>query len=99
MFEPDGLLVLVGAVLSLVFGHFPPAADWFEMLDRRWKPLFMLGALLVVTLGKLLFICRMEWSCIELNYEAALWGWLQAVIANQGTYLVAVRQFDQKEEV
>lgn len=98
MFEADGLLALAGVILSVIFGHLPPAKRWYDSLDPEWKPLFMVVVLFAVAAGKLLIDCQLEWFCVEANWQAALWGWVQAVIVNQGTYLVAVRQMNQQQK-
>jgi hypothetical protein len=96
---PEQLIVLLGAVLSLVFAYFPWVKDWFEGLDSVWKPLLNAGLLLVlalvlVGLGCIDFVDYFE--CSTAGLIEALIVWLLAVVANQATYAVAVRQFKQR---
>lgn len=91
--SPDGLVTLMGIVLSLVCAYFPMVKDWFDQLDPKLKPLTMALILLLVTAGKLLVECRLDTSCLLFNWQTALWAWLVALIANQSTFAVAVKQF------
>ncbi len=96
---PEELVVLLGAVLALVFAYFPWVKDWIDGLDSVWKPLTNAGLLLVlalalVGLGCLNFVDYFE--CSTAGVIEALIVWLFAVVANQATYAVAVRQVKQK---
>lgn len=94
---PDALVTLAGVILSLVFAYLPGAKDWFDGLDRQYKPLFMAGVLLVVAAGKLLYDCQLQPACLELNWSTALWTWLIALVANQTTFAVGVKQIKAAE--
>jgi hypothetical protein len=96
---PEQLVVLLGAVLSLVFAYFPWVKDWFEGLDSVWKPLLNAGLLLalalaLVGLGCLNVVDYFECSTAGLMEAVILW--LYALTANLVTYVVAVRQIKQK---
>ena len=96
---PGELVVLLGAVLSLVFAYFPWVKDWFEGLDSVWKPLLNAGLLLVLALALVGLGCIDFVDYFECSTEGliqALIVWLWAVVANQATYAVAVRQIKQK---
>ena len=92
---PDGLVTLVGVVLSLVFGYIPWVKAWYDQMDSRYKPLFMAAALLLVAFGKLAVDCHLDAACLAANWERVLWVWLTALVANQTTFVVAVRQSRQ----
>ena len=40
---------IVGIVLSLVFGYFPPIANWFYQFDDNKKKLIMLGFIAAIS--------------------------------------------------
>ena len=96
---PEQLVVLLGAVLSLVFAYFPWVKDWFEGLDSVWKPLLNAGLLLVLALALVGLGCLNVvdyFECSTAGVIEALIVWLFAVVANQATYAVVVRQIKQK---
>jgi len=97
-YEPDVILALSGVALSLVFGYLPMVKDWYDNVPSQYKPLLMAGILLLVTAGKLVVDCEGSLACMGANWQAALWGWFGALIANQTTYLVGVRQVRQAQE-
>lgn len=98
-FTPDALVTLAGVILSLVFGLVPVLREWFDEFDPRWKPLFMAGVLLLVAAGKLAYDCQLETACMAANWGQYLMTWLMAVVANQTTYQVAVRQPARAREI
>lgn len=85
---------LVAAILSLLFGFYPPLAKWFESLTQAKKQLVMLGLIAVATMiifgcaflgyGQGLGIEKLE-PTLE-NIVVAIMAFIQAVIANAGTY-------------
>lgn len=89
---PDVLISLAGVVLSLAFGLIPVLGAWYDTLPKEWKPLFMVGVLALVTLGKLLVDCAAVWDCVAANFGSYLMAFFLAVIANQTTYQVAIKQ-------
>jgi hypothetical protein len=89
------LLALVGAVLSLVFAYFPWVKTWFEGVPSEFKPLLNVAVLLVVTAGRLLWLCQFAPACLGAEWQHALTAFFAAIVANQTTYFVAVRQFKQ----
>lgn len=91
-FQPDAILALTGVVLSLVFGYLPMVKDWFDSVPSTYKPLLMAGVLLLVTVGKLVAECNGSFACMGVNWQLAFWGWFGALVANQTTYAVAVKQ-------
>ena len=96
---PEQLVVLLGAVLSLVFAYFPWVKDWFDGLDSKVKPLLNAGLLLALALALVGVSCTglaYYFECSTTGLVEALIVWLLAVVANQATYAVAVRQIKQK---
>lgn len=87
------LLALLGVVLSLIFAYLPGVKEWFETLDSRWKPLVNLGALLLVTAGRLVWLCKADLACMQINLPAALMAFLTALVSNQMTFTFLVKQF------
>lgn len=97
--SPEELVALLGVILSLVFAYFPWIKDWFDGLDSVWKPLLNAGLLLVLALGLVGLGCldlAYYFECSQAGVIEALKVWVMAVIANQATYAVAVRQFKQR---
>jgi len=87
----DVLSQITGIALSLLFTYVPGAKDWFENLETKYKPLTMVAVNLVV-LGAIFGL-----SCSGVIYVAPcsvegglsmLRLFVQAMIANQATYLV-----------
>jgi hypothetical protein len=95
-FTSEFLVTLTGLVLSLFFAYFPGVKVWFDKLDPVYKPLLNLGILLLVSVGAYLYKCRLEPVCLQANLEMAFLAFFGAVVANQTTYGVAVRQVKQK---
>ncbi len=93
---PDGLVALTGIVTSLVFAYFPKIKTWFGALDSDKKPLVNLLVILAVTLGQLLITCQVVVVCLQAQAPQAVSTFIAALILNQTTYLVAVRQFKQQ---
>jgi hypothetical protein len=91
---PSIITSLVGALLSLLFGLFPALAKWFESKPQATKQLIMLGLIALATviifglafagIGEGLGIPPME--CNTEGILAAIMAFIQAVIANAGTY-------------
>jgi hypothetical protein len=73
--------------------------DWFEGLDSVWKPLLNAGLLLILSLALVGLGCLNfvdYFACTTEGLIEALIVWLFAVVANQATYAVVVRQIKQK---
>lgn len=87
------LATLLGVVMSLIFAYLPGVKDWFDSLDSRWKPLVNLGALLLVTAGRLVWLCKADLACMQAELPAALMAFLTALVSNQMTFTFAVKQF------
>ena len=86
------IVTLSGVVLSLFFAYFPGVKAWFEQLDPVYKPLLNLGVLLVVATGAYLYGCRLDAACLSQNLEGAIFAFVGALVANQTTFQVAVKQ-------
>lgn len=87
---------LAGVVLALLFGHAPGLRPWYENLEPTRKALVML-ALLAVSAGLLYgAACWTPFdaagvTCDEPGFWALVEMFLAALVANQATYLLAVR--------
>lgn len=99
MFEfaltPENLAALAGIFVSGFFAYFPWVSKWYDGLDSQFKPLIQAGVLLAVAWGYLLYGCKFQFDCINLNANILLDVYVRAIIANIGTYFVAVRQIKQ----
>ncbi len=86
---------LAGVLLALLFGYAPGLREWFEALLPTRKALVM--ALLLVVATGLLYAagCYTPWDVGVTCDEAGFWTlvelFLAALVANQATYLLAVR--------
>jgi hypothetical protein len=94
----EGLAVLLGTLLSLFFAYVPWIKDKFDKLDSKWKPLLNAGLLLVLAAILVGLDCANVtnyFGCSQAGVIQALQVWFFAVVANQATYAVAVRQVKQ----
>ncbi len=86
---------LAGSLLALLFGYAPGLRAWYEALEPTRKALVMLGLLAVASLLLYLAACYTPWPVGVTCDEAGAWQLAQlfiaALVANQATYLVAVR--------
>jgi len=96
---PEELALLLGAILSLVFAYFPWVKDWFDGLDSAYKPLLNAGLLLVLALALVGLNCLNLADYFECSYAGvfdAVIVWILALLGNQVTYAILVRQFKQR---
>lgn len=89
----DGIVALSGILVSFVFAYFPWIKDWFDTLDSKVKPMVNLGVLAVIVVGRLLIGCDANWECIQSQAPSAFSAFFAALLLNQGTYQIGVRQF------
>ena len=97
--SPEQLVALFGAVLAFAFGYFPWLKDWFEGLSSVWKPLVNAGLLLVLALALVGLSCGGfvdYFACGVEGVLAALILWVKALLINQLTYTVFIRQYKQR---
>ena len=94
MSESNVVVLVAGAILSLLFGYVPGLRQWFEALDGVRKAQVMAGLLLLAAAGAFGASCYTPWAVVECT-EAGFWQLVElfivAVIANQATYTLAVR--------
>lgn len=88
---PEQLSATAGIVLSLTFSYVPGLAPWYDKLTPTPKRLLMLGLLLAVAIGSLLWSCRtaVTVACVGLGWEAYLTAFIYAAIANQTAYALS----------
>lgn len=86
---------LAGALLALLFGYAPGLRAWYEALEPTRKALVMLLLLLAAAVLLYLAGCYTPWpvgvTCDEAGFWLLAQLFISAVVANQATYLVAVR--------
>jgi hypothetical protein len=95
---PELLAAITGAVLSLLFAYFPWLKEQFDKVPSVWKPILNAGILLVVALGIVGAGCLglvNYFACSLDGVYEALYVWLLALVGNQLTYQVLVRQVKQ----
>ena len=87
--------MLAGALLSLLFGYAPGLRPWYEALEATLKALVMAGLLLVAVVVIYLAACYTPYATGITCDEAGVWQlvrlFMDALIANQATYQIAVR--------
>lgn len=86
------IVSLSGIVVSLFFAYFPGVKAWFDALNPIHKPLWNLGVLFVVAAGAYLYGCRLDAACLQAGLENAILAFIGALVANQTTFAVAVKQ-------
>ena len=94
MSESNVVVLVAGAILSLLFGYVPGLRQWFEALDGVRKAQVMAGLLLLAAAGAFGASCYTPWIVVECT-EAGFWQlvelFIMALVANQATYTLAVR--------
>lgn len=95
MTESNGVMMLAGALLALLFGYAPGLRDWYEALEPTRKALVMAGLLLLAALLLYGAACYTPWQVGVTCDEAGFWRlvelFLAALVANQATYLIGVK--------
>ena len=99
----DNLLVsIAGVLLSLGFAYGPGLKDKYNALDGVRKAQIMFVLLVVSAVGVFLAACYSPWKAVECN-EAGAWGLVEllvwAIIANQGTFMIAVEPFKPRKAI
>jgi len=82
---------IAGVVLSLVFSYVPNIRGWYDGLEPQGKSLIMLGLLVVVSGGIFGLSCANVLSYLTCDQSGAIQLaqiFLNALVANQGVYLV-----------
>ena len=92
----DQLVAIAGVILSLLMAYVPKLNEWYAALSGPAKRLLMAGLLFVVAAGAFGLSCwpaaEVSWfTCTKKDAIGLVWLFLEALVANQGTYLLAVR--------
>ena len=94
----DSLILISGAVLSLLFSYFPGLNTWFAAKSSDVKRLIMAGVLLVVSAAIFGLSCAGYGSDIGITLDCSKEGviglvkvFILALIANQGAYALTVK--------
>lgn len=89
------LMVVAGAILSLLFGYVPGLREWFEAQTPVRKAQVMAGLLLAAALAVFLGACYTPWQWGVTCDQAGFWQLVElffaALVANQAVYLIAVK--------
>lgn len=89
----DQIAQLAGIMLALGLAYIPGVREWYDPLPSARK-VAVLGALLIAAaLVIAAQTCGVEPTCYQNNYQAFIAALIQALIASQAAYLVAVRPF------
>lgn len=98
----EQLLTIAGAVLALAFMYIPGLREKYAGLSDEVKRLIMAGILLVVSgavyglscyglLGSIMTQSAQAVTCDQNGLIELAWAFVLAIMANQGTYLLAPR--------
>lgn len=93
---PEQLAMYAGIVLSLFMSYFPGVANWYNGLESAQKIQVMGGLLVLVALSVFGLSCSGLYPVVDCSVEGAkalVNILIAALIANQATYLFAVRSF------
>lgn len=92
----EGLALISGTILSLLFSYVPGLNTKFASFDREKKRLIMLGLLAVCALAIYGLACGgfavdlgIAVTCDRAGAMALIQAFILAVIANQGTYSIS----------
>jgi len=91
---PEALVLFAGVLLSLCFSYIPKLNVWFAAKSEEFKKLFMLGLLLIVTLGIFLLGCFKivpveAFTCDQQTAVKFFYMFVLALISNQSTYKIS----------
>lgn len=94
----ESLILIAGAVISLLFSYFPALNTWFAGKAADVKRMIMVGVLLVVSAAIFGLSCAGFGGDIGITIECSKDGalgllkiFIMAVIANQSAYAVTVK--------
>ena len=84
-----------GALLALLFGYAPGLRQWYEALEPTRKALVMAGLLPAAAVLLYVAACYTPWPVGVTCGEDGFWQlarlFMAALVANQATYMLAVR--------
>ena len=93
----EQLTTFAGIILALLFAYVPGIKGWYDARTSQEKALVMLFALLVVTGAAFGLTCggfvAVGVVCTKQGLVELIQVFVLALIANQSTYLIAVRPF------
>lgn len=99
---PEQLGAMVGVVLSLLFAYIPGFKTWYDKKSGEVRALVMLGLLVLVAVAIFALSCAsppilpLAVKCSQEGAWELVYVFIAALVANQGTFLVAVDPFKPK---
>ena len=94
----ETLILISGAVVSLLFSYFPVLNTWFAAKSADVKRLIMLGVMFVVSAAIFGLSCAGLGGEIGITLECSKEGviglikiFILSIVANQGAYAVSVK--------
>ena len=94
----ETLILISGAVVSLLFSYFPVLNTWFAAKSADVKRLIMLGVMFVVSAAIFGLSCAGLGGEIGITLECSKDGvfglvkiFILSIVANQGAYAVSVK--------
>ena len=95
----DLLASILASALSLVFAYLPGASSWYDGLDSTAKRLVMAAGLVIVAAASFGLACAslavdfgLSLTCDKPGLIGLVQAFVAALIANQATYVLAVRK-------
>lgn len=100
VFTPELITAAVAMITSLVFSYFPGLSEAYAALRSHIKSLIMIGLMLVITVVVVLLV---QFGYIPsetpVTWEYAVYCFIQALVANAATYIVAPQTQRIKEVI
>lgn len=95
----EQLTLFAGVALSLVLAYVPGIKTWYDPLEAQVKASIMAGLLLLVAIAVFGLSCggfvQLGVTCDKQGIVGLVQIYIMALIANQGTFLIAVKPFKQ----
>jgi len=95
----EGLSLIAGAVLSLLFSYVPGLNTWFDGVAAEYKRLLMAGLSLLAAGAVYGLACAglgaqfgLVVTCDQTGAISLVSAWVLTLIANQGVYAVTPRR-------
>lgn len=90
VFTPELIAAVVAMITSLVFSYFPGLSEAYAALRSHVKSFIMIGLMLIVTAAIVLLV-NLGYIPSEqpITWSYAIYCFIQALIANAATYIVA----------
>lgn len=92
----EQLGAIAGVILSLALAYIPVFQKWYDQFDAAGKARVMAALLVISALGVFGLSCAQLFDLVACTVQGGLdlfWVLLAALMANQATFMLAVRPF------